>query len=181
MNKDNLIWIDLEFTSTDLEKAAIVEIATIVTDSQLEIIAEGPNIVIHKDEETIKSMDPWCIDTFEKTGLTQEIREGTTSTKEAEEKTLSFLREHTAPKASPLCGNSVQHDRYLLMKEMPQLEQHLHYRHIDVSTIKELAKRWHPSIVKNMVKKSSHRALSDIRESIEELKYYKKVFLRHES
>lgn len=176
--KDNLIWLDLEMTGLDPETDHVIEIATIVTDSQLNVIAEGPSIVIHQSDEILENMNPWCIEQHGKSGLTQRVRESKVSLQEAEAQTLAFLKLHVASGASPLCGNSISQDRRFLYQFMPELEAFCNYRHIDVSSFKEVAKRWQPELLKGFKKKGSHLALDDIRESIEELKFYKEHFVK---
>ena len=176
--KDNLIWLDLEMTGLNPETDHVIEIATIVTDSQLNVIAEGPSIVIHQSDEVLENMNPWCIEQHGKSGLTAKVRASKVSLQEAEQLTLDFLREHVAEGASPLCGNSISQDRRFLYQFMPSLEAFCNYRHIDVSSFKEVAKRWQPELLKGLTKKGAHLALDDIRESIEELKFYKEHFIR---
>jgi oligoribonuclease len=168
----HLIWIDLEMTGLDPEQGVILEIASIVTDSALDIVAEGPNIAINHPERTLLAMEAWSRSHHEASGLLQQVKSASYDSRKAEQETLGFLSRHCKPGQSPLCGNSVWQDRRFLIKHMPRLEAFLHYRNIDVSTIKELVKRWYPSFP-TYEKKKSHRALSDIRESINELKYYR--------
>lgn len=175
--ENNLIWIDLEMTGLEPEKEVIIEIATIVTDAQLNIIAEGPSIAIHQSDALLNGMDEWCTNQHGKSGLTERVRQSTVNTQEAEQQTLAFLKQHVAKGASPMCGNTVSQDRRFLVRYMPELEAFFHYRHIDVSTLKELAKRWKPSVAAGFKKESTHLALDDIRDSIEELKYYRKTFI----
>ena len=167
-----LIWIDMEMTGLDPETCVVLEIATIVTNGELEEIAEGPSLVIHQPDSVLESMNAWCIRQHGESGLTQKVRSSKIGLEQAEEKTLAFLRQHTKSGASPLCGNSVGQDRRFIDAYMPALAEYLHYRTIDVSTIKELSKRWYPN-VSNFGKQSEHRALDDIRESIAELRYYR--------
>lgn len=176
MNKrHNLIWIDTEFTDLDFSKNKIVEIAVVVTDSDLKILDKGIDLVIHQDEEVLENMAPWCIEHFGESGLTQKIRESRLTSKEAENKILDYLENYTEKGKSPICGNSIGQDRKILFREMYWLEHEwASYRSIDVSTIKELAKRWKPEIYEQVKKKGEHRAMDDILESIEELKIYKK-------
>lgn len=172
MTKPHLIWIDMEMTGLDPDTCVVLEIATIVTDGQLNEIAEGPSLVVDQADSILDNMNPWCIRQHGESGLTDRVRASTTSLKQAEEETLEFLRQHTKATASPLCGNSVGQDRRFIEAYMPALAEYLHYRTIDVSTIKELSNRWYPD-VENFGKESDHRALGDIRESIAELRYYR--------
>jgi oligoribonuclease len=172
-----LVWLDLEMTGLDPDRDVILEIATVVTDEALELVAEGPNIAIHQSEEVLKGMDAWNKEQHERSGLVARVRSSPYSCKEAEEKTLAFLSGHCSKEESPLCGNSILKDRQFVMRHMPRLEEFLHYRNIDVSTIKELVRRWYPDIP-TYTKEKAHLALKDIRESINELRYYRqKVFL----
>jgi oligoribonuclease len=172
-----LIWIDLEMTGLDPEKHFILEIASIVTDNRLEIVAEGPNIAINYPEETLENMEEWSRHHHKESGLLDRAKASTYDCQSAEKKTLEFLSMHCKKGESPLCGNSVWQDRRFLIKHMPSLEEFLHYRNIDVSTIKELVRRWYASLPPYQ-KQKPHLALSDIKESINELKYYRqKVFL----
>ncbi len=176
--KDNLIWLDLEMTGLNPETDHVIEIATIVTDSQLNVIAEGPSLVIHQSDEVLVNMNPWCIEQHGKSGLTAKVRSSEISLEQAEQQTLAFLRKHVEKGASPLCGNSISQDRRFLYQYMPELEEFCNYRHIDVSSFKEVAKRWQPELLKGFTKQGTHLALDDIRESIQELKYYKDHFVR---
>lgn len=169
----HLVWIDLEMTGLDLERHTICEIATIITDNRLNILAEGPELVIGLDEETLGRMDPWCVEHHGKSGLTERIRKSTTTMEEAEKKTLAFIKQYVGPKGAPLCGNSVWQDRRFLETYMPTIDDYLHYRIVDVSSIKELVYRWFPAEYRAPNKSNKHRALEDIRESIEELQYYR--------
>jgi len=175
---DNLIWIDLEMTGLDTDRDRIIEIATIVTDSQLNILAEGPVLAVHQSDEILNAMDSWNTTQHAKSGLTDRVRRSTIDEAEAERLTLEFLQQWVPAKASPMCGNSICQDRRFLHRCMPQLEQYFHYRHIDVSTLKELVKRWAPEILRGFVKQSTHLALDDIRESIAELRFYREHFLK---
>jgi oligoribonuclease len=175
--RENLIWIDLEMSGLDPKKERILEIATIVTNSELDIIAEGPNLIIHQSPRVLNQMDEWNTKQHHKSGLVERVKESRVSVKEAELQTLAFLEKHTKIGQSPMCGNTIYHDRKFLLRWMPKLEKYFHYRLIDVSTIKELVNRWSRDISKEFDKKTSHRALSDIHDSIEELRFYRnKVF-----
>lgn len=179
MNKDtNLVWIDLEMTGLDPEKERIIEIATIVTDADLNILAEGPELVIHQPKSLLDAMDPWCVKHHGESGLTQRVINSSVTDEEAEAQTIAFLQDWVTPGKSPLAGNTIGQDRRFMVKYMPKLEAYMHYRNLDVSTLKELAKRWKPGIVDGFKKQNSHRALDDIRESIEELRYYREHFIQ---
>ncbi len=173
-NPQNLIWIDLEMTGLEPETDVILEIATIVTDAQLNVLAEGPSLVVHQSDEVLDNMNAWCIEQHGKSGLTQRVRESRISLEEAEERTLAFLREWLPERTSPMCGNSIGQDRRFLVRYMPRLEAFFHYRNLDVSTIKELAARWAPEVKDSFTKDSSHLALDDIRDSIAELQHYRR-------
>ncbi len=177
-NPNNLIWIDLEMTGLDPARDYIIEIATIITDSNLNIIAEGPDVAINQGEEILSAMDDWNTRQHRESGLTQRVRHSPHSTSEAEQVTLNFLREHVPPGKSPMCGNSICQDRRFLARLMPELEEYFHYRNLDVSSVKELALRWTPEVAKGFNKESNHRALGDIRASIDELRYYREHLIR---
>ena len=174
----NLIWIDLEMTGLDTERDYIIEIATVVTDSHLNVIAEGPVLIVHQTAEVLNGMDAWNKAQHGKTGLIDKVLSSRTHEADAERMTLDFLKKHVPPNKSPMCGNSICQDRRFLHRSMPELERYFHYRHIDVSTVKELAHRWAPNIATAYTKESSHRALDDIHESIRELKYYREHLFR---
>ena len=176
--EENLVWIDLEMTGLDPEKDRIIEIATIVTDADLNILAEGPVLAIHQSDELLNSMDEWCTTTHGKTGLTKRVRETRLTEAEAEQQTIDFILQYVDKGVSPLCGNSIGQDRRFLVKYMKALEACMHYRNIDVSTVKELAKRWKPEILSGFTKRGVHLALDDIRESIEEMAYYREHFFK---
>ena len=172
MSSDNLIWIDLEMTGLDTQNDLILEIATVVTDAQLNIIAEGPALAIHQSDEVLAGMDDWNQRQHGRSGLIERVRRSDYDEHRAEQATLEFLSQHVAKSASPMCGNSICQDRRFLARCMPELEAYFHYRNLDVSTLKELAKRWYPGM-KGFSKSSAHLALDDIRDSIEELRYYR--------
>tara|TARA_R110001592_G_scaffold7126_4_gene40190 strand:+ start:22476 stop:23039 length:564 start_codon:yes stop_codon:yes gene_type:complete len=176
--KQNLIWIDLEMTGLDPEKDRIIEIATIVTDGDLNTLAEGPVIAVHQSNELMDSMDEWCTKTHGENGLTERVKASTVSEKEAELMTIEFLKEYVDAGISPICGNTIGQDRRFLVKYMPNLEAYFHYRNLDVSVLKELAIRWNPKVLRGFEKKNTHLALDDIRESIAELQHYRKNFLK---
>lgn len=177
-NDQNLIWIDLEMTGLDPDNDVIIEMATIVTDSELNTLAEGPVIAIHQPDEILNGMDEWNTRQHGQSGLTQRVRESTISMAEAERQTLDFLEQWVPARKSPICGNSICQDRRFLYRHMPQLEAYFHYRNLDVSTLKELAARWAPHVRDGVKKTGSHLALDDIRDSIEELRYYRKHFIK---
>lgn len=172
-NPTNLIWIDLEMTGLDPDKDRIIEMATIVTDSNLNIVAEGPVFAIHQSDELLNGMDDWNTQQHNSSGLVKRVKESHITEAEAENETLQFLQQYTMMGKSPLCGNSIWQDRRFLARYMPLLEKYFHYRLIDVSTLKELAQRWYPKIYGGVKKETRHLALDDIRESIEELRYYR--------
>lgn len=169
----NLIWVDLEMTGLDPETHKIIEIASIVTDSELNILAEGPVLAIHQPEEELAKMDDWCTNTHTASGLVERVRNSKISEQDAVAQTIEFLEKLVPKGASPICGNSIGQDRRFLYKHMPELEEFFHYRYVDVSTLKELARRWQPEVLNGFTKQGTHLALDDIRESIAELKYYR--------
>jgi oligoribonuclease len=177
-NAENLIWIDLEMTGLNPEVDVIIEIATIVTDKNLNILAQGPVLAIHQSDETLAAMDDWNQEHHGKSGLIERVKSSTVSMQDAEKATLEFLLDWVDAGQSPICGNSVGQDRRFLDKYMKELEAFFHYRYIDVSTFKELAARWCPEIKDGFQKESTHQALDDIIESIEELRYYREHFIR---
>lgn len=173
----NLIWIDLEMTGLDTQNDQIIEIATIVTNEDLIEVAEGPVFAVRQPKETMAAMDDWNTRQHGASGLTERVLGSRTTLAEAERQTLDFLARHVSPGASPMCGNSICQDRRFLARQMPALESYFHYRNLDVSTLKILAQRWAPELAAGFKKESSHRALDDIRDSIEELIYYRDRFL----
>ena len=177
-DRSNLIWIDLETTGLSVASRAILEIASIVTDKDLNIVAEGPNLVIHQPDEVLARIDPWCEQQHGPSGLLAASRASNISLREAEQQTLRFVRKYTHRGISPLCGSSVLLDRRFLMHYMPELNAHLSYRSIDVSGVNELAIRWFPGVVAKLDKSTRHRAAGDIRESIEELRLYRQLIFK---
>jgi oligoribonuclease len=170
---DHLIWIDLEMTGLKPDTDYIIEIATVVTDKDLNIIAEGPNLAIHQPDDVLARMDEWNQKQHGSSGLLMRVRASDITAREAEARTLRFLEQYVAPGASPMCGNSICQDRRFLARHMPELEKFFHYRNLDVSTLKELARRWAPGVADGFVKQGSHLAHADIHESIRELRYYR--------
>jgi len=179
MAKDanNLIWIDLEMTGLDTQNDVIIEIATIVTDKDLNVLAEGPMLAIHQSNERLEAMDEWNTRQHGQSGLTKRVQESQITEADAERETIAFLKEYVPSGASPMCGNSICQDRRFLARCMPELETFFHYRNLDVSSLKELAKRWSPAILKGYTKNSSHLAMDDVRDSIDELGYYREHLL----
>lgn len=173
MSPDNLIWIDLEMTGLDTQTDRIIEIATVVTDSQLNVLAEGPVLAIHQSDAVLAMMDGWNQRQHGESGLVARVRTSTIDEAEAEARTLAFLSSLVPKGKSPMCGNSICQDRRFLARCMPTLEAYFHYRNLDVSTLKELARRWYPQRSKGFTKTSAHLALQDVRDSIEELRFYR--------
>lgn len=176
-DSDNLIWIDLEMTGLDTVNDVIIEIATIITDKQLNPLAEGPMLAIHQSNEMLNGMDEWNQKQHGGSGLVDRVRSSTITEAQAEQQTIEFLLDYVPAGASPMCGNSICQDRRFLARSMPKLEAYFHYRNLDVSTLKELANRWAPEIAKGFEKESSHLALDDIKDSIAEMQYYRKQIL----
>ena len=173
----NLVWMDLEMSGLDPKTCQILEIATLITDKDLNLVAQGPALVVHQPDSVLEAMDDWNKNHHSHSGLTQAVKDSTLSLAEAERQTLEFVARHCAAKSSPLCGNTIYQDRRFLIEYMPKLEDYLHYRLVDVSTIKELVKRWYGPDFQAPPKKQKHKALDDILETIEELKFYRdKVF-----
>ena len=176
-NPENLIWIDLEMTGLDPLEDRIIEIATLVTDKNLKILEEGPSLVIKQSDEMLNGMDEWCTTQHGKSGLTDRVKNSSISESTAEAVTLAFLEKYVPPGRSPMCGNSICQDRRFLARWMPELEEFFHYRNLDVSSLKELVRRWSPDVCEGFTKESSHLAMNDIKDSIAELQYYRKTIL----
>ncbi len=177
-NDQHLIWLDLEMTGLDVKQDKIIEMATIITNVKLDIIAEGPVIAIHQSDETLNKMDDWNTLHHTQSGLVKRVQDSEMDELMAESETLKFIGEYVPPKQSPICGNSICQDRRFLARHMPKLEHYFHYRNLDVTTIKILAKHWAPKVAEGLTKVPEHLALQDIRDSIEELRYYRKHFFR---
>lgn len=177
-SETKLIWIDLEMTGLDPEVDRIIEIATLVTDANLNILAEGPVIAVHQSDEQLALMDEWNVRTHTGSGLVDRVKASTIDEATAAQKTIEFLQQWVPAGVSPICGNSVGQDRRFLFRYMPELEQYFHYRYLDVSTLKELARRWKPEILPGFKKQGTHQALDDIRESVAELAYYRENFIK---
>jgi len=171
--ESRLVWIDLEMTGLDTQRDEIIEVATIVTDAQLEVLAEGPVLAVHQPDEILEGMDEWNTRQHGGSGLIERVRNEGVALAEAEQATLEFLRQWVPAGASPMCGNSICQDRRFLARLMPDLEAYFHYRNLDVSSVKELIRRWSPRVLEGVKKSSAHLALDDIRDSIEELRYYR--------
>ncbi|MGD8176019.1 oligoribonuclease [Marinimicrobium sp. ARAG 43.8] len=178
LNEQHLIWIDLEMTGLDPDRDVIIEIATIVTDADLNILAEGPVHAVHQPDELLEGMDEWNTRQHGQSGLTQRVRDSKVSLSGAEAETIAFLEQWVPAGKSPMCGNSICQDRRFLVRGMPRLEKYFHYRNLDVSTVKELARRWRPDVLEGVKKDGAHLALDDIRDSINELKHYRTEFFR---
>lgn len=176
LNENNLIWIDLEMTGLDTDNDVIIEIATIITNSELDILAEGPVLAINQPNEILAAMDEWNTNQHGKSGLVDRVKKSTTTVAEAERTTLEFLRQWVPEGKSPICGNSICQDRRFLARSMLELESYFHYRNLDVSTIKILAQQWNPEVASSVKKQGSHLAMDDIKDSIAELQHYKKLF-----
>ena len=178
LNQHHLIWIDLEMTGLNPLNDHIIEIATLVTDADLKVVAEGPSLAVHQDESVLQGMDEWNTTHHGQSGLIARVRESSLSVRDAEKMTLEFLQSWVPSRASPICGNSICQDRRFLARHMPELEAYFHYRNLDVSSVKELVARWAPEILEGFKKTGQHRALDDIRESIEELRYYRETVFK---
>ena len=176
-NEFNLIWVDMEMTGLNPDTDKIIEVAVIVTDAQLNVLAQGPVLVIHQPDEVLDAMDAWNKGTHSRSGLIDRVKASTMSEEDAQEQLIDFLRRYVPKGKSPMCGNTICQDRRFMVRGMPKLESYFHYRNLDVSTIKELCRRWNPEILNGFKKRQEHTALSDILESIEELKYYRQHFI----
>jgi oligoribonuclease len=170
---NNLIWIDMEMSGLDPETNVVLEVAIIITSAQLDIIVEAPVLVIHQPDSVLDGMDDWNRGTHGKSGLTQRVKDAVLSESQVDDQMVAFLTQYVSPNVSPMCGNSVHQDRRFMVRYLPKLEAYFHYRNLDVSTLKELARRWKPELLTGLVKHGKHEALADIQESIEELRYYR--------
>ena len=177
---NNLIWIDMEMSGLDPDRDRILEVALVVTDAALNRVAESPVVVVHQPDAVLDAMDSWNKGTHGRSGLIEKVRVSRLAEADAEAQVLAFLENHVPPKASPMCGNSVCQDRRFLARYMPRLEAYFHYRNLDVSTLKELTRRWRPDLAAGLTKQGKHEALADVYESIDELRYYRERFLRME-
>ena len=177
-DQNNLVWLDMEMTGLDPDRDRVIEVAIVVTDSQLNTLAEAPVLVVHQSDAVLDAMDQWNKSTHARSGLIDKVKASVLNESDIEDRLLAFLAQHVPGKTSPMCGNSICQDRRFVARHMPRLEAYFHYRNLDVSTVKELARRWKPEIVKGLVKQGKHEALADIYESIEELKYYRENFLK---
>lgn len=177
-DQNNLVWVDMEMTGLNPDTDRIIEVAVVITDSQLNVLAEGPVLVVHQEDAVLDAMDAWNKGTHGKSGLIDKVKASTLDEAAVEAQLLEFLAEYVPARTSPMCGNSICQDRRFMARGMPRLEDYFHYRNLDVSTLKELCKRWKPEIAKGFVKHGKHTALADIQESIEELKYYRQHFIR---
>jgi oligoribonuclease len=177
-DQNNLVWVDMEMTGLVPERDSIIEIAIVVTDSQLNTVAEAPVLAVHQADSVLEAMDDWNKSTHARSGLIARVKASTLTEAEAERQCLDFLTQHVPARTSPICGNSICQDRRFIARLMPRLEAYFHYRNLDVSTLKELARRWKPELAKGLTKHGKHEALADIYESIEELKYYRDNFLK---
>ncbi|MDE1711916.1 oligoribonuclease (plasmid) [Chromobacterium amazonense] len=175
---NNLIWLDMEMTGLNPDADRIIEVAMIVTDSQLNVVAESPVLVIHQPDAVLDAMDDWNKNTHGKSGLIEKVKNSAVSEAEAEQVLLEFMMQHVPERTTPMCGNTIHQDRRFMVRWMPKLEAYFHYRNLDVSTLKELCKRWKPEVAKGVVKRGKHEALADILESIEEMRYYREHFLK---
>jgi oligoribonuclease len=179
MERDDtrLVWVDMEMTGLDPFTDRVIEVAVVITNSNLEVLAEGPVLAVHQTDEVLAGMDSWNTNTHGRSGLTARVKASTISEEEAQDILCAFLAQYIGPNKSPMCGNSICQDRRFMAKHMPKLESYFHYRNLDVSTLKELCKRWNPVMCKKFVKKTKHTALSDIMESIDEMRFYREHFI----
>lgn len=177
-DQNALIWLDMEMTGLEPEKDKIIELAVVITNSQLETIAEGPVWVVHQSNEVLDGMDDWNKGTHGRSGLIDKVKASTLSEADVEAQCLEFIKQHVPARISPMCGNSIGQDRRFMVRYMPQLEAYFHYRNLDVSTLKELVRRWKPELAKGLTKHGKHEALADVHESIDELKYYREHFIK---
>ncbi len=177
-NDTHLVWIDMEMSGLDPDKDRVLEVALVVTDKDLNLVEEGPVLVVHQPDAVLDGMDNWNKGTHGKSGLIDKVKASTLTEAAVEEAMIAFMKKHVSARTSPMCGNSICQDRRFLARHLPQMEAYFHYRNLDVSTFKELAKRWKPQIMDGFKKANLHTALSDILESIEELKYYREHFIR---
>ncbi len=177
-NEFNLVWIDMEMTGLDPDSDRVIEVAAIVTDAHLNVLAEGPVFVIHQPDAVLDGMDAWNKGTHGRSGLIDRVKASTVSESQAEEAMIAFLKQYVPEGKSPMCGNSICQDRRFMARHMPKLEAFFHYRNLDVSTLKELCRRWRPELIAGFKKHQLHTALADIRESVEELKYYREHFIK---
>ncbi|MDB5816129.1 MAG: oligoribonuclease [Rhodocyclales bacterium] len=177
-DQNYLVWLDMEMTGLDPDTDHIIEVAMIVTDAQLNLIDESPVVVVHQPDSVLDAMDEWNKSTHGRSGLIERIKASTISEAQAEQMLLEWMKEYVPARTSPMCGNTICQDRRFMARWMPQLEAYFHYRNLDVSTLKELARRWHPEVFKGVQKRGAHTALADILESIEELKHYRDTFLK---
>ena len=177
-DSQHLIWIDMEMSGLNPETDRVLEIAIVITDGQLNTVAEAPVLVVHQDDDVLARMDDWNKSTHAKSGLIDRVRASTLTDAQVEDRMLAFVSDHVPPRVSPMCGNSVHQDRRFLVRYMPKLEEFFLYRNLDVSTLKELVRRWKPGLMAGLAKQGKHEALADIHESIDELRYYREHFLR---
>lgn len=177
-NEFNLIWVDMEMTGLDPDKDRIIEVAVVVTDANLNVLAEGPVFAIHQPDEVLNGMDAWNKGTHGRSGLIERVKASTVTEAQAEQALIAFLKPYVPKRKSPMCGNTICQDRRFMARSMPKLEAYFHYRNLDVSTLKELCRRWKPDIVNGFKKHQKHTALADIMESIEELRYYREHFIQ---
>lgn len=176
-NDTHLAWVDMEMTGLNPESDKVIEIAIVITNSELEVVAEGPVLAIHQSDEVLAGMDEWNTRTHGKSGLTDRVKQSTTTEDHAQKQLVQWMSQYVGPNKTPMCGNSICQDRRFMARHMPELEAYFHYRNLDVSSFKEVAKRWNPTMAKGFVKKTKHTALSDIMESIDELRYYRQHFI----